>query len=137
SIAIFLLFSIFIPQPSTHKAIANITATVWQDMRAGFRFLKQWPALINVMCIAALLNMVLVPAFTLVPILVTKHFSGSAFQLGWINAAYGLGIIGGGLLLGVWGGFKRRIFTSLLGLAGLGVGSFMIGISPSDAFWLA
>jgi len=137
SIAIYLLFSIFIPQPSTHQSVANITATVWQDMRAGFAFLKEWPALINVMCIAALLNMVLVPAFTLVPILVTKHFSGSAFQLGWINAAYGLGIIGGGVLLGVWGGFKRRIFTSLLGLAGLGIGSFMIGISPSDAFWIA
>jgi DHA3 family macrolide efflux protein-like MFS transporter len=133
-VAISLLFSIFIPQPTSHQSIASISTNVWQDMRAGFAFLRQWPALLNVMCIAALLNMVLVPAFTLLPILVTQHFYGSAYQLGWMNAAYGFGIVGGGTLLGAWGGFKRRIFTSLVGLAGLGIGSFMIGISPREAY---
>jgi DHA3 family macrolide efflux protein-like MFS transporter len=54
-----------------------------------------------------------------------------------MNAAYGFGIVGGGALLGAWGGFKRRIFTSLVGLAGLGIGSFMIGISSSEAYWTA
>ena len=58
-------------------------------------------------------------------------------QLGWMNAAYGIGILGGGTLLAVWGGFKRRILTALLGVTGLGVGSFIIGISPSNAFGLA
>ena len=136
-VAIGLLFSIHIPQSISHQSITGVPMKVWQDMRAGFAFLREWPALINIMCIAALLNMVLIPAFTLVPILVTQHFHGSAFQLGWINAGYGFGIIGGGVLLGVWGGFKRRIFTSLLGLAGLGIGSFIIGTSPRDAYWMA
>jgi len=136
-VAISLLFSIHIPQSISHQSITGVPMKVWQDMRAGFAFLREWPALINIMCIAALLNMVLIPAFTLVPILVTQHFHGSAFQLGWINAGYGFGIIGGGVLLGVWGGFKRRIFTSLLGLAGLGIGSFIIGTSPRDAYWMA
>jgi len=136
-VAISLLFSIHIPQSISHQSITGVPMKVWQDMRAGFAFLREWPALINIMCIAALLNMVLIPAFTLVPILVTQHFHGSAFQLGWINAAYGFGIIGGGVLLGVWGGFKRHIFTSLLGLAGLGIGSFIIGTSPRDAYWMA
>ena len=136
-LAICLLFSIFIPQPSSHQSITSVSTTVWQDMRAGFTFLRKWPALLKVMCIAALLNMVLVPAFTLLPILVTQHFYGSAYQLGWMNAAYGFGIVGGGTLLGAWGGFKRRIFTSLIGLAGLGIGSFMIGISPREAYWTA
>jgi MFS transporter, DHA3 family, macrolide efflux protein len=136
-LAICLLFSIFIPQPSSHQSIASISTNVWQDIRAGFAFLRKWPALLDVMWIAALLNMVLVPAFTLLPILVTQHFYGSAYQLGWMNAAYGFGIVGGGALLGAWGGFKRRIFTSLVGLAGLGIGSFMIGISSSEAYWTA
>src|SRR5215208_3574464 len=136
-VAIFLLFSIMIPQPSSHQSIASASTTVWEDMRAGFAFLREWPALVHIMCITALLNMVLVPAFTLVPILVTRYFYGSAYQLGWLNAVYGLGIVGGGALLGVWGGFKRRIFTSLLGLAGLGIGSFLIGISPREAYWIA
>jgi DHA3 family macrolide efflux protein-like MFS transporter len=136
-IAISLLFAIHIPQPAYRERTTNVTATVWQDMRAGFSFLKQWPALLSVMGIAALLNLVLTPAFTLVPILVTDHFHGSAVQLGWINAGYGLGIIGGGALLGIWGGFKRRIFTSLLGIVGLGIGSLLIGVSPASAYGMA
>jgi len=136
-IAICLLFVIPIPQPVIPQAGTRAAGTVWQDMRAGFSFLRRWPALLSVMCVAALLNLVLTPAFTLLPILVTQHFKGSALQLGWMNAAYGFGIIGGGILLGIWGGFKRRILTSLLGLTGLGVGSLLIGISPSDAYGIA
>ena len=136
-IAICLLFFILIPQPPAHQAITRIPTRVWQDMLAGFTFLRQWPALIHIMFIAALLNLVLMPAFTLVPILVTQHFYGSAFQLGWINAAYGFGIVGGGALLGVWGGFKRRIHTSLFGLVGLGIGCLMIGSSSREAYWIA
>ncbi|HEU0295130.1 MAG TPA: MFS transporter [Anaerolineales bacterium] len=136
-IAISLLFALHIPQPAFRERTTHVTATVWQDMRDGFSFLKQWPALLSVMSIAALLNLVLTPAFTLVPILITDHFHGSALQLGWINAGYGLGIIGGGALLGIWGGFKRRIFTSLLGIAGLGIGSLLIGLSPGSAYGMA
>lgn len=136
-VAICLLLTIAIPQPMIQHAATRVAATVWQDMRAGFSFLRRWPALLSVMCIASLLNLVLTPAFTLVPILVTQHFNGSALQLGWINAAYGFGIIGGGALLGVWGGFKRRILTSLLGVTGLGIGCFLIGISPSSAYSIA
>lgn len=137
AVAICLLFFILIPQPPARQAITRIPTTVWQDMLAGFAFLRRWSALINIMFIAALLNLVLIPAFTLVPILVTQHFYGSAFQLGWINAAYGFGIVGGGALLGVWGGFKRRIHTSLFGLTGLGIGCLMIGSSPREAYWIA
>jgi MFS transporter, DHA3 family, macrolide efflux protein len=136
-VAICLLLTIAIPRPMIHQATTHVVATVWQDLRAGFSFIRRWPALLSVMCIAALLNLVLTPAFTLVPILVTQHFHGSALQLGWLNAAYGFGIIGGGALLGVWGGFRRRILTSLLGLTGLGIGSFLIGISPSGAYGIA
>jgi DHA3 family macrolide efflux protein-like MFS transporter len=136
-IAISLLFALHIPQPAFRERTTNVTATVWQDMRTGFSFLKQWPALLSVMGIAALLNLVLTPAFTLVPILVVDHFHGSAVQLGWMNAGYGLGIIGGGALLGIWGGFKRRIITSLLGIVGLGIGSFLIGVSPASAYGMA
>ena len=133
ALAICLLLSIKIPQ----QIITRRPTTVWQEMRSGFAFIKQWTALLNIMGIAMLLNLVLVPAFTLIPILITQYFNGSAFQLAWMNAAYGLGIVCGGVFLGIWGGFKKRIYTSLLGLVGLGIGSLMIGLSPRDAYWTA
>lgn len=134
-VAIGLLMLSRIPQPVGQQAAAGVKG-VWKEMRAGFAYIVRWPALLNVLVVSALLNLVLTPAFSLVPILVTEHFAGGAPQLAWMNAAYGLGFVAGGILLGVWGGFQRRVFTSLLGLAGLGLGAFLIGIAPAFAIGL-
>jgi DHA3 family macrolide efflux protein-like MFS transporter len=39
--------------------------------------------------------------------------------------------------LGIWGGFRRRIFTSLAGLVLIGLGSLGLGLAPATAFPLA
>jgi DHA3 family macrolide efflux protein-like MFS transporter len=70
------------------------------------------------------------------PILVTRHFEGGAIQLAGMEAGMGFGIIVGGVLLGVWGGFKRRILTAVLGMFGMTVGTLMIGLAPSNIFLL-
>jgi len=57
-------------------------------------------------------------------------------QLAWVESAGGIGIILGGLLLGIWGGFKRRILTTLVGLFGLGIGTLMIGFTPASSLFV-
>ena len=49
----------------------------------------------------------------------------------------GVGSIAGGLILGVWGGFKRQVFNILLGVAGIGAGMLFLGFLPSSAYWIA
>ena len=85
---------------------------------------------------ATLVNLVLSTAFTLMPILVTRHFNGQALQLAWIESSAGVGMLVGGLLLGVWGGFKRRILTSLMGLIILGASAVLLGFTPGSMFTL-
>lgn len=46
-------------------------------------------------------------------------------------------MIVGGILLGVWGGFKRKIVTSLLGITGIGIGVMTVAFAPSNGFLLA
>jgi len=87
--------------------------------------------------IAAVLNFLYNPAFSLTPILVTKHFHGQALQLAWMESAWSVGMVMGGLTLGVWGGFRRRMLTSLMGLILQGIGTLLIGLTPSWAFGLA
>ena len=43
----------------------------------------------------------------------------------------------GGLVLSVWGGFKRRVVTLLLGIIGMGIGTLIVGLSPVGAFGMA
>ncbi len=56
---------------------------------------------------------------------------------GAIQSVWGVGIVVGGLVLGAWGGSRRRIYTSIVGVIGLGLGVLVVGISPPAAFLLA
>jgi DHA3 family macrolide efflux protein-like MFS transporter len=134
-IAVGILFFIAIPQPARVETPAGtVKPNVWQDMRAGFRYVSGWPGLLIVLLMATLINFLLTPASSLSPLLIIKHFGGGAQELGWFDAAFGLGAIGGGVLLGIWGGFKKQIITAMAALVGLGVGIGAVGLVPANAF---
>jgi DHA3 family macrolide efflux protein-like MFS transporter len=138
-LAILPLFFIKIPQPPVKPQTAGESIgrpSVWADLRAGVRYVGKWPGLLLILIMATLINLVLNPAFALMPLLVKEEFGGGAMQLAWVESAGGIGIILGGVLLGIWGGFKRRILTSLVGLIGIGIGTLMIGLSPETMFYV-
>jgi DHA3 family macrolide efflux protein-like MFS transporter len=112
-------------------------SSVVADLRQGLRLVWSWPGLTLVIVIATLINLLIVPAISLMPILVTEHFGRGVLQLAWMQAAWGVGMVLGGLLMGVWGGFKRRMVTALLGLILMGTGLAAVGLAPSTAFTLA
>jgi len=140
ALAILPLFFVHIPQP---QRIAPVTLaegnkpSLWDDVREGLRYIWNWPGVMAMLIMATVINFLFNPAFSLMPILVTKHFGGQAMQLAWIDSAWGIGVVVGGLTLSVWGGFRRRILTTLVGLVGMGLGTLVIGLSPATAFELA
>jgi DHA3 family macrolide efflux protein-like MFS transporter len=84
-----------------------------------------------------IINFLVNPGFTLLPILVTKHFGVGALELAWLQSANGIGMILGGLTLGVWGGFKKRVVTAFSALVVSGVFVVAIGVIPAHFFLLA
>jgi DHA3 family macrolide efflux protein-like MFS transporter len=139
-LAIVPLLFIVIPQPERSEelgAMQEVKPSVWQDLRDGLRYVAAWPGLLIILLMATVINLVLNPASSLLPILVTRHFQGGALQLGWINSAWGIGVVLGGLILGVWGGFRRRMLTSLTGLVGMGLGFLIVGLAPAAFFPMA
>jgi DHA3 family macrolide efflux protein-like MFS transporter len=138
-IAIIPLFFYTIPQPvaAVHAPGTSDVSAVFKDMLAGFRYVASWPGMLIILVVAAVLNFLLNPAFSLMPLLVTKVFNGTAYHLGLLEAVFGIGIVIGGLLLSTWGGFKRRVITAMLGLIGMGAGILMIGFSGANTFWIA
>jgi DHA3 family macrolide efflux protein-like MFS transporter len=134
-IAIALVFIITIPQPAV--TAVNAQLSILGDLRTGVRYIWQWPGLFLGLCLSSFLNFLLNPAFSLLPILVTEHFNGNALQFATLNTTLGLGFIAGGVLLSVWGGFKRRVYTAVAGIMGMSVGALLIAIAPADGYWLA
>ena len=139
ALAVIPLFFIPIPQPPRQTAQANGTVqktSYWYDLKEGFLYVVKWPVLLGVILLAMMLNFLLSPASSLLPLLVRQEFHGGAQQLAWVESVFGVGVILGGLALSVWGGFKRRIMTSFCGIIGIGAGVALSGLTPADLFWL-
>ena len=135
--AVILLLVLAIPRPVRADASEGVTARrVLADVGAGFSYLRHLRGLFLIVILATLGRTLLEPAFRLLPILVTRHFGGGALELGWFESAYGVGAIVGGMVLGAWGGFKKRIYTWMAGLIGVGLGCLLVGLSPAQMFWL-
>jgi DHA3 family macrolide efflux protein-like MFS transporter len=136
TLAIVPLLFVTIPQPE-RKETPEAKPSVLADMREGLRFVWGWPGMMMVVTIATLINLLLNPAFSLLPILVTDHFGGGALELAWLDSVWGIGVVLGGLTLSVWGGFRRRIVTGMLSVALMGISTTVIGLTPATAFTLA
>ena len=134
--AILPLVFIQVPQPERNAVVAEKT-TVWTDFKAGLRYMLGWPGLLIIGLMTVGINFTIIPAFSLLPLVIKDYFGGNAVQLGWVESAMGAGMILGGALLGIWGGFSRKILTSLVGLIGMGAGTLILALAPASAIYLA
>jgi DHA3 family macrolide efflux protein-like MFS transporter len=112
-IAVACLLPLGIPQPPPTTLTAK--ANYFGDMKQGFSYIWSRPGLVMLISMVALLIFFVAPASSLIPILVNEHLGGDVVKLGWLGSANGIGGILGGLALGVWGGFKKRMWTAFLG----------------------
>lgn len=133
--AAMMMLSIAIPKPTVAADAPKLS--VLADLRAGLRYVVSWPGLMVLMGVSMLLNLLFNPAFSLLPLLVKNHFNGGALQLAWFEMAFGIGMIGGSVVLGVWGGFKVRIHTMLLGLLGMGVSITVLATVSTTGLYYA
>jgi DHA3 family macrolide efflux protein-like MFS transporter len=132
--AIVPLVFIHVPRPPrAGEKAAQVAGSIWAELIAGARYLAERRGHLSLVVMATLINLCLVPAFSLLPLLVSGDLGGDAVQLGWLSSAVGIGTIVGAVVLGVWGGTRRRILTVLGALMGLGLGVAGLGIAQSPA----
>jgi DHA3 family macrolide efflux protein-like MFS transporter len=140
-LAVIPLLFFTIPQPIRNgaKDTTKITpeTSLWQDLAEGWKYVIGWHSLLAIILVAMMVNFLINPAFSLLPLVVTEHFGKGAYELGFINSAFGIGVIVGGLALSTWGGFKNRILTSLVALTISGGAVLAVGIAPSNMYLLA
>jgi len=137
AISLLALF-VRVPQPPRSQTAEALTpARVLADVRNGLKYAVGWSGLFKVMVMASLINMLASPAFSLLPLMVTKIYGKGAAEVAWLESALGLGVVAGGLLLGLWGGFKRKTATTLTGLIGMGAGITILGLTDRNTYLLA
>jgi MFS transporter, DHA3 family, macrolide efflux protein len=130
-----LIFSV--PQPPRKQTSESAPrASFLQDLGAGFKYMASWPGLLMLGLMATLLNFLLAPTSALTPLLVTKYFGKGALELGTLDSFFGIGMIAGGITLSTWGGFKKKITTSLTAIMLFSFAILAIAAAPADKFWI-
>ncbi len=130
-----MIFLVKVPQPKAKPKSTKVTPrSLMADVREAAHYIVTWPGLFLLILMASLLNMFLAPGGNLLPLHVTSFFGKGVQELAWLQVAMGAGGIVGGLVLGVWGGFKRRVWTVLMGIIGIGVGMLTFGLIPANRY---
>jgi DHA3 family macrolide efflux protein-like MFS transporter len=132
-LAILPLLVIHIPQPLNDLSKENKPSTI-ADFKFSFGYLWRWKGGLFIMIGAMVTNLLIVPAVSFMPILVTEHFGGGAFDFALLTSSLGVGVILGGILLGAWNSKKRRIVIGMVSFVFMGLGVASIGLLPSWAF---
>jgi len=103
---------------------------LWGDLADGLRWVLSRRGHTLLIATAALVNLLLVPALSLLPLLVAEAGHGPG-AYATLMSCFGIGTLGGGILLGAWGGFGRRVHTALAGMIGLGASTAALGAVPA------
>lgn len=137
AMAVTPLLFIKIPQPVRQKDGGGRVSSVLADMLEGFRFLRSWRGAMILILMIMVINLLFTPADALTPILVTSYFGEGLVEFATMQIAVGASFILGGLALGVWGGFKRKVVTMLVTGTLSGIGVTVIGFLPETGFYIA
>lgn len=122
-----------IPQPRRAPGAAS---SLWQELREGVHVVWRSPGLRRLYALLGAAMMVVMPTFTLVPLLVKTHFGGGAAQVGWMEGLAGGGMILGGLAVAACA--PRRQMPWILWGLGLSCAAVALAaLMPSRLFFMA
>ncbi len=102
------------------------------DIREGFAYLKERALIRRLMLFQIAVLFLISPSAFLTPLLVSRTFGQEVWRLTASEMTYSLGMILGGLLITAWGGFKKKLNTTLA--AGAFYGALMLGLGLAPVF---
>ncbi|PON17431.1 MFS transporter [Candidatus Entotheonella serta] len=136
--AVSTLLWVRIPRPTQVAEAVAETRSTWRDMGTGFGFILQRPGLVGLLLIYAGINLLgTLTYLALMPTMVLARSGSDRMVLASVQAALGLGGLGGGLCVSLWGGPKRRIHGILVA-AGISflLGDFLFAIGREVIIWM-
>ncbi|MDM4769900.1 MFS transporter [Solimonas sp. SE-A11] len=126
-----LLFTI--PQSRAPKAGAG---GIWRDFREGIHLVWSEPGLRRLYVLLGAVVLVIMPTFTLVPLLVKEHFGGGAPQVALIEGFGGVGMVIGGLVVAAFAP-QRQVPWVLGGFALSCLAMSLTALAPAGLFAVA
>jgi DHA3 family macrolide efflux protein-like MFS transporter len=129
-----LLFFVKIPAREKSKVQEQKPLNYLHDLKEGLRYTKKHKHILLLFVCSAVYMFFASPSAMLTPLQVTRNFGNEVWRLTAIEISFSTGMIAGGILIGLWGGFKNRSFTILLSCVLFGLESIALG--TVSGFWV-
>lgn len=105
------------------------------DWKQGFFAMRENKPLLAVFGPMMLMTIIYMPLGALFPLLVRTHFMGEAWHNSIVEFVFAGGLLISSVVIGIWGGMKRRFLMVSLAIVLLGLTSLVGGALPSSGFW--
>jgi DHA3 family macrolide efflux protein-like MFS transporter len=106
----------------------------FDDMKMGFSYIRGHAFLKRFFQAMAVFTVMVAPAAIMTPLQVTRNFGADVWRLTAIEIAFSGGMMLGGVLIGLWGGFRNRLHSIALSIAMMGFMSAALGLIEN--FWV-
>lgn len=117
-------------KPLEKKREADLSG--FAQIKEGLAYLKQNTFVRNLLLYQIVILFLISPSAFLTPLMVSRTFGAEVWRLTASEMTYSLGMVLGGVLITVWGGFQKRTRTTLL--AGAVYGAVMLGLGLAPVF---
>jgi len=131
-VGIGVLFCILLPK----QEASNENAAVFPEIKAGIRYSFSDKLIGKILIVYGLYILLCVPAGFMSALLVSRVYGDVYWYLTAVELVGFAGMTLGGVLMGVWGGFKSRLKTFALGLLILSITTIGMGVSPYFILYL-
>ncbi len=135
--AIGALIIVFIPQPQKSIEGQAGQGNIFKEAIYGFRYIFERRGLLGLLLFFICLNLVIGLSASLFAPFILSRTGNDSTALGAVQSAYAVGAVIGGLLISLWGGFKRRMTSIFIGEALTGLFCLILfGISRTLPAWV-
>jgi MFS family permease len=128
--AVFILLLVRLPRVTqTGQRKSNGSGTWYSELEQGAKFLFNRPGLLGLMLVFTLVNFFVGSAEAVLTPMVLGFTTPE--YLGMIMTTGGMGMLIGSILMSIYGGGQRKIYTVFGAYAFLGAAVFLAGLRPS------
>ena len=120
--------------PKLNMEQQNLKLNFIKDMKEGLGVLKENKGLFALLLIGTLYMFVYMPINALYPLISMEYFGGTPLHVSITEIAYASGMLAGGLILGLFGGFKKRITLITASIFMMGASLTISGLLPPRGF---
>jgi MFS transporter, DHA3 family, macrolide efflux protein len=104
------------------------------EMKDGFFALKENKGVFTVLLVGTVYMLIYMPMNVLFPLISTSYFNGTSVHVSIAQMAFSTGMLVGGILLGIIGGHKKKVFFMFMSILIVGLSLTISGLLPSKGF---